>query len=156
MVLKWVIMMKYIIEIEDMPLGLYDKDTNTILPRELYRVKGFDKLIFDQEDLDKLQVFDSDLAYNKAHEEGYLDGYQQGLKKAWDTAKRMSELESCPFCGSTDIYKTFEPGYIDDSAIIFCNSCKISVKLEENDQEGYNDKTIAKAVDAWNRRVYEK
>ena len=87
--------MKYIIEIEDMPLGLYDKDTNTIFPRELYKAKGFDKFIFSQEDLDKLQVFDSDLAYNEAHGEGYLEGYQQGLEKAWAVTKKIFIEPEC-------------------------------------------------------------
>ena len=65
----------------------------------------------------------------------------------------MNELKPCPFCGSTDIYATFEQGCIDDSAVIFCNTCKVSVKLEENDQEGVNEITKRKAVEAWNRRV---
>ena len=65
----------------------------------------------------------------------------------------MNKLVSCPFCGSNAIYITHEPGYLDDSAIIFCNCCKVSVKLEENDQEGFNDETVRKAVEAWNRRV---
>lgn len=63
------------------------------------------------------------------------------------------KLKSCPFCGSEDIYLTHEPGYIDDSAIIFCNSCKVSVKLEANDQEGINDITETRAIEAWNRRA---
>lgn len=58
----------------------------------------------------------------------------------------------CPFCGSDDIYVTYEHGYLDDSAVVFCNSCKVSVKLEENDQEGINGETMMKAVEAWKRR----
>jgi Lar family restriction alleviation protein len=67
----------------------------------------------------------------------------------------MSELKPCPFCGAPYPYITFEHGYIDDSAVVFCNHCKISVKLEENDQEGYNATTKRKAIEAWNRRVGE-
>ena len=65
----------------------------------------------------------------------------------------MSELKPCPFCGTPYPYITFEHGYIDDSAVVFCNHCKISVKLEENDQEGYNATTKRKAIEAWNRRA---
>ena len=67
----------------------------------------------------------------------------------------MSELKPCPFCGTPYPYITFEHGYIDDSAVVFCNHCKISVKLEENDQEGYNATTKRKAIEAWNRRAGE-
>ncbi|MBQ6240895.1 MAG: Lar family restriction alleviation protein [Firmicutes bacterium] len=65
------------------------------------------------------------------------------------------KLKPCPFCGCTDIYITFEHGYLDDSAIVFCNNCKVSVKVEENDQEGFNEKTAKRAVEAWNRRASE-
>lgn len=64
----------------------------------------------------------------------------------------MDKLKPCPFCGSLNVYKTFEHGHIDYSAIIFCNACKVSVKLEENDQEGINEITEHKAIEAWNRR----
>lgn len=64
-------------------------------------------------------------------------------------------VKPCPFCGSEVIYVTFEHGYIDDSAVVFCNSCKVSVKVEENDQEGFNDVTAKRAVKAWNRRANE-
>lgn len=63
------------------------------------------------------------------------------------------DVKNCPFCGSSDIYITHEPGYLDDSVVIFCNNCKVSVKLEENDQEGFSDEAIRKAVEAWNRRA---
>ena len=66
------------------------------------------------------------------------------------------QLKPCPFCGCTDIYITFEHGYLDDSAIVFCNNCKVSVKVEENDQEGFNEKTAKRAVEAWNRRAGEQ
>ena len=68
----------------------------------------------------------------------------------------VNELKPCPFCGTPYPYITFERGYLDDSAVVFCNACKISVKLEENDQEGFNDATKRKAIDAWNRREGEK
>lgn len=63
------------------------------------------------------------------------------------------KYKPCPFCGSTDIYLTFERGYIDDSVVMFCNNCKTSVKLEENDQEGFTNEAAAKAVEAWERRT---
>ena len=70
----------------------------------------------------------------------------------------MDKLKPCPFCGANkyNIYLTFERGYIDDSMVVFCNACKVSVKLEENDQEGNTEETRAKAIEAWNRRAGEQ
>lgn len=65
-------------------------------------------------------------------------------------------VKPCPFCGSEDIYAKFEHGYLDNSAIVFCNGCKASIKLEENDQEGFSEETVKKAVEAWNRRAERK
>ena len=44
---------KYVIELEDKPLCVFDEDAQTYFPR-LYRVKGFNSLVFDQTGLDKL------------------------------------------------------------------------------------------------------
>lgn len=65
----------------------------------------------------------------------------------------QKQLKPCPFCGSDVIYITHRNGYIDTTVIVFCNSCKISVDIEENDQEGWNGETVRRAVKAWNRRV---
>ena len=63
------------------------------------------------------------------------------------------DLKLCPFCGVPNPYITFENGYLDETAIVFCNACKVSVKLEENEQEGFNDETKRKAIEAWNKRA---
>lgn len=62
-------------------------------------------------------------------------------------------LKPCPFCGSTNIYITYEWGRNNDTSVIFCDECKVSVKLEENDNEGCRDETERKAAEAWNRRA---
>ena len=69
--------------------------------------------------------------------------------------KKIDEfkMDHCPFCGSKSIYITTEAGYLDCSTVIFCDSCKISVKVEDNDQEGFNDVTKMRAVKAWNKRA---
>ena len=64
----------------------------------------------------------------------------------------MEKLKPCPFCGSEVIYITTDYGYSNDTVAIFCNTCKTVVKLEENDEEGVNEKTTEKAVRAWNKR----
>ena len=64
----------------------------------------------------------------------------------------MDKLKPCPFCGSDAIYRVRNNGYLDDTAAVFCNSCKSIMFTEENDQEGVNDKTEKIAADAWNKR----
>lgn len=72
----------------------------------------------------------------------------EAYKRGWNDAIDAI-IESAP---SIDAVKH---GYLDVSAVVFCNTCKVSAKLEDNDQEGFNDRKARMAVDAWNKRVYE-
>ena len=103
-------MSKYVIEIEEKPLCVFDKDTQTFFPR-LWRVKGFNSLVFDKEGLSRLEELNSDYinehfsdlqdtAYQKGLEEGkkatwglVADAssaeYQRGLDDAWEAAKKI-------------------------------------------------------------------
>lgn len=85
-------MSKYIIEIEEKPLCVFDKDTQTYFPR-LWRVKGFNSLVFDKEGLSRLEELNSDYinehygdpqddAYERGHEIGYQKGFEDGKKEA--------------------------------------------------------------------------
>ena len=87
--------MKYIIEIEEKPLCVFDKDTQTFFPR-LWRVKGFNSLVLDEEGLSRLEELNSDYinehfgglqddAYNKGYAQ-CQDDYGDALKHAKDTA----------------------------------------------------------------------
>lgn len=87
--------MKYIIEIEEKPLCVFDNDTHTYFPR-LWRVKGFNSLVFDEEGLSRLEELNSDYinehfsdlqddAYNKGYAQ-CQDDYSDALKHAKDVA----------------------------------------------------------------------
>lgn len=121
---------KYIIELEDKPFHKEGGDF-------LYRVKGFNSLVFDMTGIGKLTPYtEPDLeqvrkeAYQKGYETGYEDGYnepgknqqeayQRGLANAWDAARKISlakidggfSWESMNNMFGTDspskIYKTF-------------------------------------------------
>lgn len=102
--------MKYIIEIEEKPLCVFDKDTQTYFPR-LWRVKGFNSLVFDEVGLSRLEELNSDYinehfgdlqddAYNKGYAQ-CQDDYGDALKHAKDTAykKGLHDGESkCGYC----------------------------------------------------------
>jgi len=73
---------KYIIELEDEPFV----NDNPFDDEELWRVKGFNSLVFDQNGLDKLTEFDE----NKYDfDEVYDEAYKNGLNDAWEVAKRI-------------------------------------------------------------------
>ena len=83
-------MSKYIIEIEEKPLCVFDKDTQTYFPR-LWRVKGFNSLVFDEEGLSRLEVLNSD--YINEHFGDLQDtAYQRGLNDAWEAAKKILQM----------------------------------------------------------------
>ena len=81
-------MSKYIIEIEEKPLCVFDKDTQTYFPR-LWRVKGFNSLVFDEEGLSRLEELNSD--YINEHFGDLQDtAYQRGLDDAWECGKKLA------------------------------------------------------------------
>ena len=71
------------------------------------------------------------------------------------------QLKPCPFCGSNDLYiieQTIDRDTLfmsthDKTVGIFCNTCKQTVTLEANENEGRNLNTEQSAVEAWNRRA---
>lgn len=82
--------MKYIIEIEEKPLCVFDKDTQTYFPR-LWRVKGFNSLVFDEDGLSRLEELNSD--YINEHFGDLQDtAYQRGLDDAWEAAREIADM----------------------------------------------------------------
>ena len=64
-------------------------------------------------------------------------------------------LKPCPFCGAPymGLYWVTDDG---DTLGIFCNHCKQTVTLEENEWEGDTADTKRRAIKAWNRRAGER
>lgn len=95
---------KYIIEVEDKPFELLSEDGFT--SEKLYRVKGFNSLVFDWNGLNMLTPYtepDMEKVREEAYAEGYKEGmqlsiddaklkeaYQRGLNDAWDAAKKTA------------------------------------------------------------------
>ena len=54
----------------------------------LYRIKGFNTLVFDDNGLDKLERYDADAKANA----DYNSGYEDGLRDAWECEKRIYDM----------------------------------------------------------------
>lgn len=67
----------------------------------------------------------------------------------------MIELKPCPFCGADNgsLYFVTQEQRGFETVGIFCNHCKQTVMLEENEWEGDTHMARRKAAEAWNRRA---
>jgi len=86
--------MKYIIDIEEKPLCVFDKDTQTYFPR-LWRVKGFNSLVFDEEGLNRLEVLNPDYInehFGQLQDEAYQRGLEDGKKATWEAVRKVIHL----------------------------------------------------------------
>lgn len=101
---------KYIIEMEDKPFELLSEDGLT--SEKLFRVKGFNSLVFDWNGLNMLTLYtEPDLeqvrkeAYDKCMDEAEMSAYklyspkidkayQRGLSDAWDAARKIAKLDT--------------------------------------------------------------
>ena len=65
------------------------KDETTIPPGMLYRIEGFNSLVFDERGLAKLEKVEPQEGIKK-------DAYERGLQDAWDAARYIMDLTSDP------------------------------------------------------------
>lgn len=77
---------KYVIEFEEEPFG---KNDNPVIPHgleELWRVKGFNTLVFDENGIKKLTPLEDtvELAQHEVYGNGFNEGYEVGLRNLWD------------------------------------------------------------------------
>jgi len=89
--------MKYLIDIDHAPYLYMDENNNMSPP--LYKAKGFNSLVFDQNGLDKLEKYDGfdalqielDARY-KGYDSGYDNGHRDGLKDAWELVQKVASM----------------------------------------------------------------
>ena len=79
---------KYIIELEDEPL-VYNETTEK---EELWRVKGFKSLVFDNFGLEKLTPYE--IEHMKPLDNTPSDAYNQGLVDGWQTLLEINKLSA--------------------------------------------------------------
>lgn len=99
-------MSKYVIEIEEKPLCVFDKDTQTFFPR-LWRVKGFNSLVLDEEGLSRLEELNSDYInehFSDLQDTAYQKGFEDGRWKSEDGCTgckyegKTGEHLPCDYC----------------------------------------------------------
>lgn len=84
---------KYIIELED---ENYHQYSDSEPSDYLWRVKGFNALVFDEVGISKLTPYtepDLELIKKKAHENGYGEGYQDGYSKGMNDYLQNPEVK---------------------------------------------------------------
>lgn len=82
---------KFIIEVEEKCVGDFKTEGTT----ELYRIKGFNSLVFDKNGLDKLQKVNPKLKIEDiddmlAEYDLKKESYEKGLQDAWELAKMVA------------------------------------------------------------------
>ena len=116
-------MSKYIIDIEEKPLCVFDEDTQTYFPR-LWRVKGFNSLVFDEEGLSRLEELNSDYInehFGDLQDTAYQRGLEEGKKATFGLVADASGAE---------YQKGFEDGKaVNDKG---CEGCKYEGKTGEH------------------------
>lgn len=100
---------KYIIEVEDKPFEMLNEGGFT--SKKLFKVKGFNSLVFDWNGLNKLTPYtepDLDAIRNEAYEKGVQDtkqnwvdaprscayklGYENGLNDLWEAVNKIADM----------------------------------------------------------------
>ena len=76
---------KFLIEIEE----VYDTGLPFSSPDELFKVKGFNSLVFDKNGLDKLEKIDENPVRAETVSEILTEKYEQGLNDAWELARKI-------------------------------------------------------------------
>ena len=121
---------KYVIELEDYPLANQWSNGD-----DLYRVKGFKSLVFDDDGLKRLTPLEKELEAfaGRDYERGYQDGlnyadpdgetYVRGLNDAWEVAREIADMWEND-TGNTEFI-------IDDSVNITLNSMTAEEAIEK-------------------------
>ena len=118
---------KYIIEVEEVYISADDsKDCNS--PSKLYRIKGFNSLVFDENGLSKIERADEEKEKS----------YEDGLNDAWEAAEQISSTASEGGYALDQLYRIFNS---DDIDIIYrCNTASEAIEKIKNYENTQNIK----------------
>ena len=144
--------MKYIIEIEDEP---FERNDDPVIPHgmdELYKAKGFNSLVFDENGLDKLTSLNE--ALDEAFWNGYkacmqendfdspcasCDAYQRGAEdgrnEAWETARKIKLTPDEGGLSLKKIHEIFGTGYSLQSVFKNFSASEAIAKLKAYEEQ---------------------
>lgn len=124
---------KFIIEIEEVYAHKVDNGAPLNTPNNLYRMKGFNSLVFDENGLSKLEKYeespfaqgDCDIARKEGFEEGVksvgtyggdlkAEAYQNGLNDAWEAARKIANMDSMIQKTLFEVYNCYPSKQIAD------------------------------------------
>ena len=74
---------KFVIEIEGIYENVLSNTFEVDISKQLYRIKGFESLVFDKNGLDKLENANNSLPIP------YSEAYTKGMNDAWDIAREL-------------------------------------------------------------------
>jgi len=134
---------KYIIEVEDKPFELLSEDGFT--SEKLFRVKGFNSLVFDWNGLNMLTPYtepDLELIKEKAHTNGYGEGYQDGYSEGMNDYLQNPEVKE-------ESDRAYAHGYSDAES-------KFSEIRKEAYAEGYKEGMQLSIDDAKLKEEYKR
>ena len=83
---------KYVIEFEEKPFHKLQRRVTSDLEQEvLWRVKGFNSLVFDENGIKKLTPLEDtlELAKHEVYDNGFNKGYEVGQRNLWYGVKRV-------------------------------------------------------------------
>lgn len=154
---------KYVIELEDKPFNRGNIDF-------LYRVKGFNSLVFDMTGVSKLTPYtepDTEKVREEAYDKGYMDAhvkshaetrrnYQRGVNDAWETARKIALPISLGGMKASEVKKMF--GVDWQYVLMNCTPAKAVEKIRQHEQEHEDDhdreKVVALADDIGIHKLY--
>lgn len=116
---------KYIIEVEDKPFELLSEDGFT--SEKLFRVKGFNSLVFDWNGLNMLTPYtepDLEQVRKEANKIGYEKGYRDGVnrigdaedkirKEAYEQGRKDVETQFCSYDACKNRQEEYQRGLAD-------------------------------------------
>ena len=78
---------KFVIEIEGIYENVLSNTFEVDISKQLYRIKGFESLVFDKNGLDKLENAKNSLPIP------YSEAYKKGMNDAWDIARELCKTD---------------------------------------------------------------
>ena len=119
---------RFLIEI-DKVVKVFSNDAE-----KLYKIKGFNSLVFDKYGLDKLPMLPVPIRTDNDMEEAKKEAYEAGLKDAWEVARKICCSSSCGGMNLREIDEIFDCSNFDD--IFNLHSPKKAVeKIKEYEEE---------------------